>query len=157
MSISALVALAGLAALVMAMVNWTRRHCDRRALIGVATITFVLMAVTYANSWPSLAMALDTTEPVASQIGLSAAGMLLGAAVAALLFGLLAGVGAWATQRQPPHAFAGQPPGVAAGRRGGAGRGRRRRGARQLSRPPRCRGGRPIRSKRLRCPRSAPR
>ena len=110
MSISALVALAGLAALVMAMVNWTRRHCDRRALIGVAAITFVLMAVTYANSWPSLAMALDTTEPIASQIGLSAAGMLLGAAVLALLFGLLAGVGAWATQRQPSHAFAGRFP-----------------------------------------------
>jgi hypothetical protein len=110
MSISALVALAALAALVMAMVNWTRRHCDRRALVGVATIAFVLMAVTYANAWPALAMALDTTEPVASQIGLSAAAMLLGATVAALLFGLLAGVGAWATQRQPAHEFTGNLP-----------------------------------------------
>ena len=110
MSISALVALAALAALVMAMVNWTRHHCDRRALIGVAIIAFVLMAVSYVNSWPSLAMALDTAEPVASQIGLSAAAMLLGAAIAALLFGLLAGVGAWAAQRQPRHVFAGRFP-----------------------------------------------
>ena len=110
MSISGLVALAALAALIMAIVNWTHRRCDRRALVGVATIAFVLMAVTFGNAWPSFAMSLDTTEPVASQIALSAASMLLGAAVAALLFGVLAGVGSWATQRQPPHEFAGRRP-----------------------------------------------
>jgi MFS family permease len=55
-------------------------------------------------------MGLDTTEPVASQIGLNAAGSLLGAVIAALLFGLLAGVGAWASARQPPHVLANRHP-----------------------------------------------
>jgi MFS family permease len=110
MSITAAVAIAALAALVMAIFSWTHRRCDRRALTGVAAIAFGLMLVTYANAWPTLAMGLDTTEPVASQIGLSAAGMLLGAAIAALLFGLLAGVGAWASERQPPHRLEGDRP-----------------------------------------------
>ena len=110
MSIAAAVAIAALAALVMAIFNWTHRRCDRRALTAVAAIAFVLMLVTYANAWPTLAMGLDTTEPVASQIGLSAAGMLLGAAITALLFGLLAGVGAWASERQPLHRLEGDRP-----------------------------------------------
>ena len=47
--LAALLAIAALAALVSAVMRWTRRECDRRALVGVAAIAFAAAAANVAN------------------------------------------------------------------------------------------------------------
>lgn len=113
--LGAAVALAALAALVTAVLHWTRGHCDRRAMSWVIAIAFAIAVASTANQWPRMAMELTTAEPVAGQASIAIAGALLLGLLAALLFGLTAGVGAWAAQRQPVHALAGALPAWAAG------------------------------------------
>jgi len=108
-------ALAALAALVAAILHWTRGHCDRRALIGVTAAALAMTLAGIANHWPRIAMGLATAEPVAAQAAIAVAGSLLMGLLVALLFGLASGVGAWAAQRQPVHALAGPLPAWAAG------------------------------------------
>jgi len=115
MALGVSIALAGLAALIVAIIQWTRGHCDRRALAAVAAIGFAISAAALANGWPQMAMGLHTAEPIASQVALAALGALLGGVVVALLFGLMAGVGAWAAVAQRPRAIAGRLPVWAAG------------------------------------------
>ena len=115
MALAALLGLSALVALVMAVIDWTHRRSDARALVGVASIVFVLSAVGAANSWPLLAMSFRTTEPIATQAAFGMAGALAGGLVAALLLGLAAGVGAHAAARVRPRALASRVPAWAAG------------------------------------------
>jgi hypothetical protein len=103
-------ALAALAALVSAVLHWTRGDCDRRALTRVAAIAFALSLVGIANYWPRIAMGLTTTEPVAAQASIAIAGSLLAGLLGALLLGLASGVGAWAVAQQPRRPLAGALP-----------------------------------------------
>lgn len=115
MALAALLGVAGLAALIMAVIDWTRGRCDRRALAAIAAIVFALGGVAIANGWPQMAMNLNTAEPIASQMAIASAGGLLGALVRALAVGLAAGVGAWAAIRQRAHPISGPLPVWAAG------------------------------------------
>jgi len=108
-------ALAALAALVTAILHWTRGHCDRRAMTWVIAASLAMTVAGIANHWPRIAMGLATAEPVAAQASIAIAGSLLLGLLVALLFGLTSGVGAWAAQRQPVHALAGPLPAWAAG------------------------------------------
>ena len=115
LALGAAFAIAALAALVAAVMQWTRGHYDRRAMIGMSAIAFAMTLAGVANHWPSVAMGFATTEPVVAQAAIAIAGSLLTGLLVALLFGLTAGVGVWAAQRQPVHALAGRLPGWAAG------------------------------------------
>ncbi len=115
MVLAALLGVGGIAAVIMAVIDWTRGRCDRWALTVVAAILFVLGGVAIANGWPQLAMNLSTAEPIASQVAIASAGALLGALVRALAIGLAAGVGAWAAIVQRVQPIAGPVPAWAAG------------------------------------------
>jgi len=115
MALAALLALSGLAALVMAVIDWTHHRRDSRALVGVAAIAFAASVVGAANAWPVLAMGFVTTEPVATQAAFAFASALAGGLVAALLLGLAAGVGAFAVARVRARAQAMRIPAWAAG------------------------------------------
>ncbi len=67
-ALGGLLALAALAALVMAVLEWTKGHVDRRALTAVAGIAFAAAALGVANRAPLIAMHLNTAEPVVSQV-----------------------------------------------------------------------------------------
>jgi hypothetical protein len=54
--------------------------------------------VNAVNQWPTLAMRLQTAEPVVTQIALAGAGQLFSAVLTALLGGMFAGVGAFAAR-----------------------------------------------------------
>ncbi len=97
-----LLGIAALAGVVMAVIDWTHGRRDRRALYGVFTIVLVLGTLGVANAWPQLAHGFKTAEPVVSQAAISVAGLLAGTLLTALLFGLTAGVGAWAATRHLP-------------------------------------------------------
>ena len=106
---------AGLAGLVIGVIAWTHRHCDTRALWRVLVLSVFISIAAALNNLPSLALALQTAEPLWSQwlmrgLGLAAAGL-----IGALLFGLLAGVGAWGARTAPRFALAGRLPPWAAG------------------------------------------
>jgi len=115
LALAGLFALVALATLVAAVLRWTRRECDRRALVAVSALAFAAAAAGLANSWPSLAMNLNTAEPIVAQASIALLGSLLGGLLLALLYGLAAGVGAWAAQHQPAHRRAGWLPAPAAG------------------------------------------
>jgi hypothetical protein len=106
--LSGVIALAGIAAVVMAVLEWTRGHIDRRASIIVAAIAFAFAVVGIANRWPRFAMNLNTAEPIGSQISIAIVGAIFAGLLVALLCGLMAGVGAWAARRQPPITLAGR-------------------------------------------------
>jgi len=106
---------AGLAALVVGVRSWMRRHCDTRALVWVLAITFGAAAAGIAVMWPALAMKFRTTEPIVQQALLVVSGSLLAAALGALVVGLAAGVGAWAARTAPRTPLAGPLPPWAAG------------------------------------------
>jgi hypothetical protein len=114
MALAALLGISGLVALVMAVIDWTHRRCDARALVGVALIVFVLSAVGAANSWPVLAMSFNTTEPIATQVAFGAAAALAGGLVAALLLGLAA-VGRPCRRPRAPRPLASRVPDWVAG------------------------------------------
>ena len=108
-------ALAGLAALILAVRSWMRNHCDMRALALVLAITFGAAAAGIALMWPALAIKLKTTEPVAWQALLIVSGLLLAAAAGALVVALSSGVGAWAARTARATPLAGPLPPWAAG------------------------------------------
>jgi len=87
-------ALLAIAALIGATLAWTREHFDRRACIWTAALLLGSSILAAANHWPSLAMGLKTTEPVLTQVALSAGGMLFGAVLTAAVGAMFVGVGA---------------------------------------------------------------
>lgn len=111
----AFVLLLAMAALVYAVMAWSRGSCDRRAFWWVAGLTLATGLAGAANNWPAVAMQLRTTEPIASQLTLTVLGTLAGAVVLALLLGLLAGVGARYARAQPGTRLAGPLPAWLAG------------------------------------------
>ena len=65
--------------------------------------------------WPTFAIKLRTTEPVASQMLLLVAGLMLAAALGALVVALATGVGVWAARSRPRTPLAGRLPPWAGG------------------------------------------
>ncbi len=115
LALGAVVAAGLLAALIMAVLRWTQGCSDRRLQVIVSGVAFAVSAADIANQWPGIAMGLSTAEPVLSQVGIAVGGALLAGLVAALLYGLAAGVGVWSAQHQPVHPLAGRLPAWAAG------------------------------------------
>ncbi len=64
----------------------------RKNFVIVASIVFVLEAIKRANAWQSLAMEINTTDPLASQLWVQAGSLLLGWLALSLLLGMLAGI-----------------------------------------------------------------
>ncbi|MEP7328874.1 MAG: CPBP family intramembrane glutamic endopeptidase [Betaproteobacteria bacterium] len=93
MAASAVIALTTLAALIFAVVAWNRGQCDRRALMTVGVITLIGLIGTGLFGLPALYMQLQNIEPIGTQVALALLGGLAGRVAAALLIGLLAGVG----------------------------------------------------------------
>ncbi|MDQ2963068.1 MAG: CPBP family intramembrane metalloprotease [Pseudomonadota bacterium] len=91
-------AIVAIAALIAASVAWTREHFDRRAFWAAGTLVLGASIVNAVNQWPALAMRLQTTEPVLTQIALAGGSLLFGAVLTALLGGMFAGVGAFAAR-----------------------------------------------------------
>ena len=87
-----------IAALIAAIVAWSRGRFDRRAFWIASGLVLAAGIVNTANQWPLLGMRLSTAEPVTPQIALYFAGTLLTAALVALLGGLLAGVASFAAR-----------------------------------------------------------
>lgn len=87
------VALASVTALVLAVVAWARGRSNRRAFALASVIVFAMIVLGAVDSWPMQAFSLKTTEPVSSQVLMTLLGAGAGAVFAALLVGLLAGVG----------------------------------------------------------------
>ncbi len=109
------IALGGLAALVFAVVSWSRHQCDRRALLIVGALVFAAAAIDLANGWPDIAMRLTTAEPVLSQVATTIAGGLFASLFVAGVVGLLSGVGSWYARAQAPGHFPTRLPAWAAG------------------------------------------
>jgi hypothetical protein len=103
LALAALLGVAGIAAIVMGVVDWTNGRRDRRVLYGVAGWLFLLGVLGSANAWPTMEMNLRTAEPLVSQVSIAVAGSILRSLFAALVAGLAAGVGAWAAARQAPR------------------------------------------------------
>jgi len=110
MSAGVLFMIAGFVALVLGIVAWTKGRCDTRAVKWVGSVSFVLAAAGLANAWPLTTMGLRTTEPVASQYAMIAMGALAAGLVSALLFGVVAGIGAWYGRSEPRSPIAGTLP-----------------------------------------------
>ncbi len=91
-------AVAALAALIGATLAWTRDRFDRRAFWWVGPLLFCAAVANAANQWPAIAMRLQTTEPVVTQVALAGGGLLFAAVIGALLGGMFAGVGAFAAR-----------------------------------------------------------
>lgn len=111
---------AGLAALIVGILGWIRHRVDARALAIVFAATFVVAMLSAANAWPSVAMRLSTTEPLASQLTMKILGGIASALVGALLAGLCAGVGAFGARMSPPLVRIGHWPAVLAAIAAGA-------------------------------------
>jgi len=110
-----LFALAGIAALGVAVRAWMHGQCDTRAAALTLAITLAAAAAGIAVMWPTFAIKLRTTEPVAWQVLLSVAGLLLVAALGALVVALVTGVGVWAARTRPRTPLAGRLPPWAGG------------------------------------------
>jgi len=105
-----LIATVSVAALVFAVVAWSRHRSDRRALVGMALVVALMTLAGSANNWPQHAFDLKTAEPVANQLLVVVLTGTAGAALFGLLTGLLAGVGAYYARRQTPVPIAGRLP-----------------------------------------------
>src|SRR6185436_16839075 len=105
-----LFALAAIASLSVAVRAWMHGQCDNRAAALVLAITLVAAAAGIAVMWPTFAIRLRTTEPVAWQVLLLVAGLLLAAALGALVVALVTGVGLWAARVRPTTPLAGRFP-----------------------------------------------
>ncbi|MET0345663.1 MAG: CPBP family glutamic-type intramembrane protease, partial [Casimicrobiaceae bacterium] len=110
MSAGVLFMIAGFVALILGIMAWTKGRCDTRAVKWVGGVSFALAIASLANAWPQTAMGLRTTEPVASQYATLAMGALAGGLVSALLFGVVAGIGAWYARSAPRSPIAGALP-----------------------------------------------
>ena len=115
MVLGGVLAIAALAAIVMAVIDWTHRRRDRRALFGIAAIVVALGAVTIANGWPAIAVNFDTTQPILVQAAQAIAVTMMGVVVAALGLGLAAGVGVFGAAHAHVHALATRLPPWSAG------------------------------------------
>jgi hypothetical protein len=93
---------AGLAALIVGILGWIRHRVDARLLRIVFGATLAIAVLSSVNSWPSIAMQLKTTEPMAAQLTTRILGGLAAALLGALLAGLCAGVGAFGARMNPP-------------------------------------------------------
>ena len=103
------IALAAIAALIYAVIAWSKGRSDRRAFRWVTGISLLMLAGN-ANNWPVVAMQLKTAEPVTNQLVIFILGALAGGLLFALLFGLLAGVGAYYAKGQTPAPVSGRIP-----------------------------------------------
>lgn len=101
--------------LVYAGIAWSRRYYDSRALRAMAVAAFLAMLVATANAWPARAFAFTTAEPVFNQLATGLLGSLAGAVVAALLLGLVTGIGVRYAQLTRPLPLAGPLPAWGAG------------------------------------------
>jgi hypothetical protein len=104
------IALAAIAALIYAVIAWSKTRSDRRAFRWVAGISLLLMLAGSANNWPALAMQINTAEPVTNQLVVVILGALASGLMVALLFGLLAGVGAYYARAQTAARLVGRLP-----------------------------------------------
>jgi len=109
------IVVAALSALMVAVLAWSRGRSDRRAFVRVTALVFALVVLGAANSWPATAFQLKTAEPIANQLATSVLAPLAGGIAIALLFGLLAGVGAHYAREQAPVKLAGRLPAWALG------------------------------------------
>jgi hypothetical protein len=91
-------AVAALAALIGVTLAWARHHFDRRAFWYVGSLALGAALASAANQWPAIAMGLQTTEPVVTQVALGIGGLLFRAVLGALLGAMFAGVGAYAAR-----------------------------------------------------------
>ena len=108
-------AIAAIAALSVAVRAWMRGQCDMRAAALTLVITLAAASGGLAVMWPTFAFKLRTTEPVASQVLLLVAGLMLVAALGSLLVALATGVGMWAAKSRPRTPLAGWLPPWAGG------------------------------------------
>ncbi len=105
-----LLALVGLAALVLGVRSFTRGQSDPRAGFAAGGVLALAMLVRFFNGWPALQFGLATTDPVPTQIALRFAGACVGALVAALIVGMLMSVGSYAARRAVHVPLAGRWP-----------------------------------------------
>jgi hypothetical protein len=98
---------AGIAALLVGVVGFVRHRVDRPALRVVFAVALVISLLSAANAWPSIAMGLSATEPLAAQLTTKIAGAIVSALAGALLFALCAGVGVFGATRMPVRACLG--------------------------------------------------
>ena len=105
-----IIAVAALAALIYAVVAWSKARSDHRAFRWVTGISLLLMLAGSANNWPALAMQINTAEPVTNQLVILILGGLASGLMVALLVGLLAGVGAYYARTQSTAHLAGRLP-----------------------------------------------
>ncbi|MEP7061493.1 MAG: CPBP family intramembrane glutamic endopeptidase [Betaproteobacteria bacterium] len=103
MAMGILVACAGIAALFLGVRNFARSRTDMHAARVVGVVVFATMLVGFANSWPTLASRLSTTDPVATQIALRIGGIAVAAVLLALFVGMIAGVASFAIRSTKPQ------------------------------------------------------
>ncbi|MFO1323387.1 MAG: CPBP family intramembrane glutamic endopeptidase [Burkholderiales bacterium] len=89
-----IIALAGIAALVYAVIAWKHGRNDRRAFLWVGGLALAMVIAGSLNNAPNLAFHLRTAEPIANQWATTILSRLAGSLLLGLLMGLLAGVGA---------------------------------------------------------------
>jgi hypothetical protein len=101
---------AGLAALVVGVVAWTRHRTDVRALRIMFAVSVIVTLLLAANNLPSVSIDLRTTEPLWSQWFMRVLAVVAAALVGGLLFALLGGVGSWAARTAPRQPLSGRLP-----------------------------------------------
>ncbi len=106
LSVGLAAALFAIAALIAAIMAWSRGRFDRRAFKLTSILVAVASLVTGVNLWPAFAMRLSTTEPYLWQVLLWAGGLGLSLLIQILLVGLLAGVAAWVSRAHAPDGVA---------------------------------------------------
>ena len=84
--------LAGFAAIIATIIAWSRGRFDRRAFWLTLAVVGAATLITGIDAWPSYAIQLKTTDPLAPQVALGAAGIALSLVPLTLLASLLAGV-----------------------------------------------------------------
>ncbi len=102
MAIGLLVVVIAVAALIAAIIAWSRGSFDRRAFWLTTACVGGALAIGGVNQWPTASMSLSTAEPFAWQVLLWAAGTALSLVMFTLLLGLIAGVAAWAARAHAP-------------------------------------------------------
>ena len=100
MGVGLAVVILSIAALIAAIIAWSRGRFDRRAFWLAATLVGTSAAVGGVNRWPVFALQLKTTEPYLWQVLLWVAGIGVTLVLVTLLVSLLAGVAAWAARAQ---------------------------------------------------------
>ena len=102
MGIGVLLVVIAVAALISAIVAWSRGRFDRRAFWLALLCVGGALAISGLNQWPAATISLSTAEPYRLQMMLWAAGTALSLLTFTLLIGLIAGVAAWAARVHAP-------------------------------------------------------